>query len=534
MKKNLLLGLMALTGLFTSCSKDDVSSLPTDQSNMVSMKVEMPADFAKTRALPTAPANHKLRCILEVWDKDGTDLKVRQEQIYTSGDEMTFTFDLSDQADYKAVLWADYIASDAATSSVATPNAYTHYGDKYYKTNDATGLKKVTIIESAYTYTEQLREAFTGVTSFTKAASALEVPKVTLTRPLTKLTIAEKNATTFALCSTVKATYDVPSEFNAFSATVEAATYAATYNAAPTGTDMTISSTACKVLFTDYVFAASDATIGEISLEFTSTGVDKLTSKVIPAGIPLKRNYQINAAGSLIVSEGNPKEVSMTVDMDNNWTGTEDSKIAGSIIWATGNLVADGDNKAKIGEPTDGGLYFQFGSLIGWSTTGSPAIAVKPAVFNGKEGWAETGKIWQGTTGTVPFTEVGSNTEDEKAGVGDPCRYYLGDTWRLPTKDECVKLFENHGYPSTGPWKWENSSATATNSKLNLMFPAWGYRDGGNKGTLADVGEFGYYWSASPDGANGYNLGFSTNAVKPNSSSNRADGQPVRCVRESD
>lgn len=533
MKKNLLLGLMVLAGLFTSCSKDDVSSLPTDQSNVVSMKVEMPADFAKTRAVPTAPADHKLRCILEVWDKDGNNLKVRQEQIYTSGSEMTFKFDLSDQAEYKAVLWADYIATDAATSSVTTPNAYTHYADKYYKTNDATGLKKVTIIESAYTYTEQLREVFTGVKSFTKTANAIEVPKVTLKRPLTKLTIAEKDATHFALCATVKATYNVPSEFNAFTETVEAATYAATYNAAPTGTNITISSAACKALFADYVFTASDATIGEISLEFTSTGADKLTSKVIPAGIPLKRNYQINAAGSLIVSEGNPKEVSMSVDMDNNWTGTDDSEIVESITWATGNLVADGVNGAKIGEPTDKGLFFQFGSLIGWSLTDPLEIVVKPTTFNGNTDWSSPDKVYISTTiGTVPFTEVGS--DNEKAGVGDPCRYYLKDTWRLPTKDEYEKLFENAGYPN-GSWKWDDASKSATNSTLNLTFPASGNRLAFEAG-IGEVDVAGNYWSASVPNVkiNGFSLKFSntSSSLAPSSLNPRLMGYSVRCVKD--
>lgn len=441
MKKNLLLGLMALAGLFTSCSKDDVSSLPTDQSNMVSMKVEMPADFAKTRAVPTAPADHKLRCILEVWDKDGTNLKVRQEQIYTSGSEMTFKFDLSDQAEYKAVLWADYIATDAATSSVTTPNAYTHYADKYYKTNDATGLKKVTIIESAYTYTEQLREVFTGVKSFTKTANAIEVPKVTLKRPLTKLTIAEKDATNFALCATVKATYNVPSEFNAFTETVEAATYAATYNAAPTGTNITISSAACKALFADYVFTASDATIGEISLEFTSTGADKLTSKVIPAGIPLKRNYQINAAGSLIVSEGNPNEVSMTVDMDNNWAGTENSEIS---------------------EPTPavGNFYYDDGSFSSSYSSTKTCIGI---IFwvNPEDNASPKGKIvsldeaqlaW--STETVAFTKdfVNASTviNAVKAITDWQSKYpaiawcdQKGAGWYLPSRDELVTLCNN-------------------------------------------------------------------------------------------
>lgn len=50
MKKNLFFGLMALAGLFTSCSQDDTDASPTADSNQVSMSIGMPADFVKTRA----------------------------------------------------------------------------------------------------------------------------------------------------------------------------------------------------------------------------------------------------------------------------------------------------------------------------------------------------------------------------------------------------------------------------------------------------------------------------------------------------
>ena len=39
----------------------------------------------------------------------------------------------------------------------------------------------------------------------------------------------------------------------------------------------------------------------------------------------------------------------------------------GDLLWATGNLVAHGENDCKVGQPQDGGLYFQWGSLIGWT-----------------------------------------------------------------------------------------------------------------------------------------------------------------------
>ena len=100
MKKNLFFGLMALAGLFTSCSQDDTDASPTADSNQVSMSIGMPADFVKTRASAPAtfPAGHTLRCILEVWTKDGSTRRVRQEQLVTAGAaNITFSFELADQ-----------------------------------------------------------------------------------------------------------------------------------------------------------------------------------------------------------------------------------------------------------------------------------------------------------------------------------------------------------------------------------------------------------------------------------------------------
>lgn len=346
MKKNLFFGLMALVGLFTSCSRDDAYTSPTEESNQVSMSIDMPADFVKTRAAAPAtfPSGHTLRCILEVWTQDGTTRKVRQEQLVTAGAaNITFNFELADQGDYKAVLWADYIASGASATDG-------HYPDKYYKTDDANGLKKVTVITTAYTYTDQVREAFTAVEPFAKGATAKNDLTATLVRPLTKVTIAEKNAEMFAKCTGMTATYTVPSEFNALSEGVSTtATYDATYNAAPMGgTDITINGTNCKILFSDYVFTAADGTMGGIELTFT--GSVTLNDRSIPANIPLKRNNWVRAAGNLITAAvtGYDPAVTLSVDMTTDWVNQDATDIPDIV-------------EAKVGD-----YYYSDGT---WSTT---------------------------------------------------------------------------------------------------------------------------------------------------------------------
>lgn len=343
MKKNLFFGLMALAGLFTSCSRDDAYTSPTEESNQVSMSIGMPADFVKTRAsVPTFPPNHTLRCILEVWTQDGSTLKLRKEQLVTAGaTNFTFNFELADQGDYKAVLWADYIDSGASVI-----NGY--YTDKYYKTSDPQGLKAVSISTTEYTYTDRVREAFTAVKPFTKGATAKNDLTATLVRPLTKVTIAEKNAEMFAKCTSMTATYSVPLWFNAFSEEVRATgSYEPTYDAAPVGDVISINGTDCKILFSDYVFTAADGTMGEIELTFT--GSVTLNDRSIPANIPLKRNNWVRAAGNLITAAaGYDPAVALSVDMTTQW------------VEHNATDIPDAVTEAKVGD-----FYYADGT---WST----------------------------------------------------------------------------------------------------------------------------------------------------------------------
>ena len=203
------------------------------------------------------------------------------------------------------------------------------------------------------------------------------------------------------------------------------------------------------------------------------------------------------------------------------------------IEWAAGNLVYDATTGGcKNGTATDGGLYFQFGSLIGWSGgangdgTGTPtdglaltAMAV-PANYTGGTSWNSS---WKGDP----------TKEDEADGAGDPCKYYLKGTWRLPTTDEYKSLFNNSTsgkWADSGGWSWTASPASATYTD-GKKFPASGYRIY-NNGFLY-IGNYGYCWSASPNADNnGYGLYFGSNFVHPSYNHNRAYGLAVRCVRD--
>ncbi len=374
-KYQFYLWLIALAGLITSCSQDETDALTAGESNRVSFTASLPADFARpgTRALPTPPTDfqagqYKLRCILEVWSKDLSTLIVRKEEVPTAeATEIKFEFELANPADYKALFWADYITPSSTETSMTTPNNYTHYADDSYETNTNDGLKAVNIRN--YPNNSLLRDAFFACKDFTKGVGALTDFKATLTRPLAKLTIAEKNATNFGYCRQVKVTQNLPKTLNVATGAVSGTTsktYSAYYYSdgsgsyAGFGNDVTINSETCKTLFFTYIFAGDDDTMGEIKLEFTpADGNGKtLKSVTIPAGIPLKRNYCTNAAGSLINETVTPSaNTEMTVDIKDTWETQDQEYDIPSTVWDgkyPANATAAGTIMATA-MTTDGG-----------------------------------------------------------------------------------------------------------------------------------------------------------------------------------
>jgi len=63
-----------------------------------------------------------------------------------------------------------------------------------------------------------------------------------------------------------------------------------------------------------------------------------------------------------------------------------------------------------------------------------------------------------------------------------------------------------------------------------LKMPFAGGRFWSN-GAFFNGGSFGYYWSSSPNGTNGYNLYFYSSDIYPSSNNGRAYGFSVRCFK---
>lgn len=370
-KYQFYLWLIALAGLITSCSQDETDAPAAGESNRVSFTASLPADFAQpgTRALPTPPTGnsgqYKLRCILEVWSEDLSTLIVRQEEVPDAGaTDIKFEFELANPADYKALFWADYITPNASGKQQTTPNSYTHYQDNGYTTTGTDGLKAVET--SNYPLNPLMRDAFFACKDFTKGVGALTNFNVTLTRPLAKLTIAEKNATNFGYCKQVNVTLDIPNTLNVATGAVSGTrTITNLFYSKPEdggfSNDVTINSNVCKTLFVNYIFAGNDDTAREITLEFIpADGSDKtLNTVTIPAGIPLKRNYCTNAAGSLITETVTPSpNTVMTVDINDTWeTQDKDYDIEGTdaTVWDGKYPTSNEEAKAWLGEAVSSG-----------------------------------------------------------------------------------------------------------------------------------------------------------------------------------
>lgn len=344
-KYHLYLWIIALVGLMTSCSQDETDALQTDtNANRVTLTASLPADFAQpqpqSRALPAAPAEHQLRCILEVWTQgESPALKHREEQVGLTGDNVVFDFKI-DEGTYDCLFWADFIATDAKDLSATIGDlSYAHYDDKFYATNNSTnGLKAISIIENKYAFNTDARDAFFGHYVLDKQTAAVTNPSIdALTRPFAKLTIKEKDPINYSCCSGLTATYSVPSTFNVLDGTVGSGTVQVTCSSKSTET---------QTLFSDYIFTDASSTLGSIDLTFT--GTKDLQSVTIPAGIPLKRNYKTNAAGSLISEKPVPiKDVKLTVDINSDWT-TPDEKY--DIDVAPARKVLDAAKTAGSGE----------------------------------------------------------------------------------------------------------------------------------------------------------------------------------------
>ena len=124
-------------------------------------------------------------------------------------------------------------------------------------------------------------------------------------------------------------------------------------------------------------------------------------------------------------------------------------------------------------------------------------------------------------------------TSESNKSIYDPCP----SGWRVPdggsngvwSKALGSSSYFAYTYDSTN--KGMNFSGKFSSASI-IWYPASGYRNYYD-GSLGDVGDDGYYWSASPDNFSAYSLYFYYRCdVFPSYNYNRAYGLSVRCLQE--
>ncbi|MDR2894364.1 MAG: hypothetical protein LBU97_02750 [Alistipes sp.] len=227
-------------------------------------------------------------------------------------------------------------------------------------------------------------------------------------------------------------------------------------------------------------------------------------------------------------------------------------------------------------EETVYAAFFKFGSLVvlsGFDTTfsGKEVIAgpeeydldnLRDNIIGDKtaaEAWGSA------SSPTIPYR---SGTEamnkgwklDPENGLGDPCAYYFGGKWHLPSGNpwfqEGRTPFGNAAFDNLPNWvltsgdgagaAWIDNTVNRFNTipvsgavgssgfalpDWGMYLPAAGARSDSN-GALGNRYALGYYWSATPsDNSTGSNMIFSREMLKPSNRLDYGGGYNVRCVQ---
>ena len=182
-------------------------------------------------------------------------------------------------------------------------------------------------------------------------------------------------------------------------------------------------------------------------------------------------------------------------------TTSDAGVVINGVKWATRNVDKPGTFTAK---PEDVGMFYQWNSKIGWSTTDPMKNS------NG-------GTTWNRLTEDISISSWQTSN--------NPCP----KGWRLPTREELLKLED------AGVWTTQNGVVGCRfGSGSNTIFlPAAGERYF-NDGDLRDEGSYGNYWAnARVQGYyDAYYFYFNSLNTGSNSYDNTTYGYSCRCVAE--
>ena len=191
---------------------------------------------------------------------------------------------------------------------------------------------------------------------------------------------------------------------------------------------------------------------------------------------------------------------------------------------------AQKQTKSQVTTGTHAGHeWVDLGLSVKWATCNVGANT--PVEYGNYYAWGETStksnydedncKTWERS-----MSDISGNSSYDAA------RANWGGSWRLPTEDECIELFDKCDYQWTTQNGVEGMRFTSKKNGNSIFFPAAGWRSGSS---TYNAGVFGFYWSSTPYESFtqlAYSLGFESEGSAITFWSYRHRGHQVRPVLE--
>ena len=327
MKKILLYSTLALGVGLCSCSQEDLGESPAQAVGQpVTVSVQLPDEVGNdglSRAVPSIPENHKLRCILFVSDSDDSTADIRQEVIAeNANDNIAFTF-IPPADTYTCSFWADYIKEDASATDG-------RYPDLYYNTESLPTVSyKVTGNEL---FNNEACDAFTGHFNQT----AITNGSVTLSRPLAKVNFVVKEEISGNV--SVTSGYIVNNGMDIFTGAVNKTT------ATLSCSDVAIEDANEKILFYNYLFANGATTKLPASISFKLGETDgTISTKELVLNANTLYNLEFSTQSGAMVTSPKVGDYFFT---DGTWASSldESKNVAGVVFAVKGDGSSRPDN----------------------------------------------------------------------------------------------------------------------------------------------------------------------------------------------
>lgn len=266
-----------------------------------------------------------IRYILKIYQKVGDEYKAstNRQVEYSDGTSVVFPVRLVPNRDYRFVVWADYVKTEADV-------------DNHYNTED---LANITLNDT-WVAMDETRDAFTGYFDTVEAneqyTSASSI-NITLTRPFAKLRVITTDMQELGYLSiaphNAAVTYmtQFHESFNAFNGEYgdETVSKAHSFIIKEYGDNKANES---KVLFTDYFFA-DDSDVVKFVMHVNEANGAPIKSNSFNTDIAVKRNYLTTIQGN-ILTDGNNVTVTVNPVFDGETQWPDANKDAEQLAYA--------------------------------------------------------------------------------------------------------------------------------------------------------------------------------------------------------